>query len=426
MIRRFHGRMSVIGLALALALGLSATARADEVLDWNAVLMRAVRTAGTAPPVNIRLMAIVHAAMFDALNGIDRRHTPLHVDEAAPAGASRRAAVVQAAYTALVGVYPLQAEALAQDLEASLAGIAADSAVEHSESIARGREWGAYVAERILAWRSTDGFDPSPSTYQGSAAIGKWRPTPPAFANGFAPSLATTTPFVIPTPSSFRPAGPPSLTSLEYAQDFSEVKAIGSAASTVRTPEQTTIARFWGSTAPTFWNRAAIDMARQRHYSLSEHARLLALLHAAMADAGISCWDAKYFFEFWRPIEAIRRASMDGNSLTDEQADWASLLTTPPYPEYSSGHATISGAAQRVLTRFFGSQVPIEGWSEAFGESYVRSWPSFAAAADEAYESRIYAGIHFRFAMRDAREKGIAIGDYVVKNAAQPLPRRKP
>jgi hypothetical protein len=418
-------RMHVAGLTLALALAQSVVARADEVLDWNAILMRAVRTAGTPPPINLRLMAIVHTAMFDALNGIERRFTPIHVGETAPPGASRRAAVVQAAYTALVGIYPAQSAALTQELEASLAAIASESAVEHSESIERGRAWGAHVAEAILAWRSTDGFDPSPSTYQGSLEIGKWRPAPPAFANGLAPSLATTLPFVIPTASSFRPAGPPSLTSLEYAEAFNEVKAIGSATSTVRTPEQTTIARFWGVTAPTFWNRAAVSAALQRNTTLSENARLFALLNAAMADAGISCWDAKYFFEFWRPIHAIRLASLDGNPLTEEQADWTSLLATPPYPEYSSGHATISGAAQRVLTIYFGSDMPLSGWSEAFGDAYVRSWPNFEAAADEAYDSRIYAGIHFQFAMRDAREKGIAIGDYVMANAARPSHGRR-
>src|SRR5688572_24991612 len=348
--RRIHSFGMALALALAVALALPATARGDEVLDWNATLLRAVRTAGTPPPINIRLMAIVHAAMFDALNGIEQRYTAIHVDEAAPAGASRRAAVVQAAYTALVGIYPSQAAVLAQDLEASLAGIASDSAVEHSTSIERGRAWGAYVAEAILAWRRTDGFDPAPSTYAGSAAVGKWRPTPPAFANGLSPSLGSTTPFVIPTPSSFRPAGPPSLTSLEYAQDFNEVKAIGAAVSSVRTTEQTAIARFWGGTAPTFWNRAAVNAAIGQHTTLSQNARLFALLNMAMADAGISCWEAKYLFELWRPFHAIRLASTDGNALTDEQSDWTSLLANPPYPEYSSGHATVSGAAQAVLT----------------------------------------------------------------------------
>jgi hypothetical protein len=418
-------RLLASGIAWTLAIALPTIARADEVLDWNAILMRAARTAGSPPPpVNIRLMAIVHTAMFDALNGIERRYTPVHVDEPAPPGASRRAAVVQAACTTLVAIYPAQAGAFAQDLEASLAAIASDSAVERSVSIERGRAWGAYVAEAVLAWRRMDGFDPTPSTYTGSTAVGKWRPTPPAFANGLAPSLGRTLPFVIPTASSFRPAGPPSLTSLEYARDFDEVKAIGAAASTTRTAEQTTIARFWGSTAPTFWNRAAASAAARRHTSLSQNARLFALLNLAMADAGISSWDAKYFFEFWRPFHAIRLASTDGNGLTDEQADWAPLLATPPYPEYSSGHATVSGAAQRVLTTFFGN-LPVEGWSEAFGEAHIRSWPDFEAAADEAYESRIYAGIHFRFAMRDAREKGRAIGDYVMANAAQPVHGRR-
>jgi len=415
-----RGRMHTAVLVAAVAVALPATAGADEVLDWNAILLRVIRTAGTPPPINFRPLAIVHTAMFDAINGIERRYTPIHVREEAPAGASRRAAVVEAAYTTLVALYPAQADALAHDLEASLAAIASASAVGRSQSIERGRAWGAHVAHAILAWRNTDGFDPSPSTYRGSLAIGKWRPTPPAFASGVAPWLATMVPFVIPTPSSFRPAGPPSLTSLEYAQDFDEVKAIGDLASATRTPEQTTIARFWAATAPTFWNRAATQAARRKRNTLSQNARLFALLNVAIADAGISCWDAKYFFEFWRPIDAIRLALLDGNPLTAEQADWTSLVTTPPYPEYSSGHATISGAAQRVLTAFFGANLPVEGWSEAFGEGVVRRWPNYEAVADEAFLARIYSGIHFRFAMRDAREKGREIGDYIMANAAQP------
>jgi hypothetical protein len=412
-------------MTAVLTFALPVAVRADEVLDWNAIMMRAVRTAGIPPPVNIRLMAIVHVAMFDALNGIERRYTPIYVDQDAPPGASRRAAVVQAAYTALAGLFPAQNSALLEDLEASLAAVAAESAVEHSQSIARGREWGQHVAETILAWRATDGFDPSPSTYQGSNAIGRWRRTPAAFANGVAPSLANTLPFVIPTPSSFRPDGPPALTSVEYAADVNEVKALGALVGSTRTEEQTTIGRFWAGTAPTFWNRAATDAARQRHTTLSENARLFALLNMAMIDAGISCWDAKYFFEFWRPITAIQLASLDGNPLTIEQGDWAPLIATPPYPEYSSGHAMVSGSAQAVLTAFFGDDLPVQGWSEFFGDTYVRSWPNFSAAADEANVARIYSGFHFRFAIRDGREKGDAIGAYVVEHAAQPLTGRR-
>ena len=403
------------------ALAFPALVHADEVLDWNDVLLHALVSFAPPGAPQFRLAAIVESSVFDAVNGIDRRFTPIHVPANAPRGASRRAAAVWAAYTALVALFPTQSAVFEEDLEKSLSGIAADAANENSESMARGRLWGEHVANEILAWRSTDGYDPSPSTYTGSLLVGKWRPTPPAFANGLAPSLAHTLPWVIPSPSSFRPAGPPDLTSAEYAADFNEEKAFGELTSTVRTADQTTAARFWGATALTFWNRAAANAAAQRHTTLVENARLFALLTVATADAAISCWDAKYYYELWRPITAIRLASTDGNPDTEQQDDWTPLLVTPPYPEYSSGHATVTGAAQAVLTTYFGSNLPVEGWSEAFGETYLRHWSNFAAAADEANLARIWAGIHFRTAVVDGRAAGSAIGVYVMANAAQPV-----
>jgi hypothetical protein len=409
-------------LALVFAFALPGICRADEVLDWNAILLRSVRTAGTPAPIATRVMATVHAAIFDAVNGVERRYTPIHVGGKAPKGASPRAAAVEAAYTVLTAFYPGQAIDLVRDLDASLVAIAANPQIS-GDAIASGQAWGAQVANEILAWRATDGFDPSPSTYVGGTAPGQWRPTPPALANSLAPSLAYTVPFVIPSPSSFRPQGPPDLTSRKYAAHVEEVKRLGELTSTVRTEEQTTLARFWAGTAGSFWNRAAADTARQRRRTLSQNARLFALLNVAMADAIISCWDAKYFFQFWRPITAIQLADTDGNPRTIQQADWTPLITTPAYVEYSSGHAVLSGAAQTVLTKHFGTRVAVEGWSEGLGEQYLRHWPSFSAVADEANVARIYSGMHFRFAVRDGRAAGDAIGAYVVKRAARPAHR---
>jgi hypothetical protein len=361
--------------------------------------------------------------MFDAYNGVERRFTPIHVAIEAPRGASRRAAVVYAAYTALSGLFP--AQSFAADLDASLADIASDSAIENSTSIARGAAWGRQVAEDILAWRSTDGIDTSPSTFTGSLDVGKWRPTPrPAPGggelpglNGLVPSLATTTPFAIPSPSSFRSAlGPPALTSAQYAADFNEVKRLGEATSATRTADQTESARFWAGTALTFWNRAAAAAADERRNTLSENARLFALLNVAIADALISCWDAKYHFQLWRPITAIRLANTDGNDATDVQATWTPLIVTPPYPEYDSGHQSVSGSAQAILTAAFGS-MPVQGTSESL-PGVVRSWPSFAAVADDAFLARIWSGIHFRTAMRDTRTRAEHIAAYVLEHTA--------
>jgi hypothetical protein len=412
-----------------------ASASADEVLFWNDVLLRAMRTAATAGPVQGRVAAIVHVAMFEALNGIERRFEPIHdIGVPAPRGASQRAAVAQAAFTALAGLFPSQIAAFEADLETSLSGIAADAAIEHSESIERGRDWGERVAQEILAWRSTDGFDPSPSTYIGSTDVGKWRPTPrpPATPGGpelpglpgLVPSMATTEPFVIPFPWSFRPAGPPALTSAEYARDVEEVKSVGESISSTRSPDQTESARFWGGTALGFWNRAAITASQQRNLTLSENARLFALLNAAVADAVIACWDSKQHFELWRPITAIRLAHTEGNPGTTVQPTWTPLLVTPPYPEYYSGHQSVSGVSQAVLTAYFGDDTPVEGFSEGF-PGVVRSYANFAAAADDAFMARIWAGIHFRFAMRDTRVNAERIAAYVLENAAQPVNGKK-
>jgi hypothetical protein len=417
-------------LVLGFSVALPAVGVADEVLDWNAVVRRAIVTSATPGALQQRLAAIVHVSMFDALNGIERRFTPFHVDAEAPRGASRRAAVVYAAYTALVALFPPQSGAFADDLEASLAAIAADSATENSTSIELGRAWGEQVANEILAWRAADGLNPPPAQpYLGSLDVGKWRPTPrpgatpadpelPGLA-GLAPTMATTTPFVIPHPWSYRPLGPPALTSQEYADNVNEVKLVGENTSAARTADQTQSARFWAGTALTFWNRAAVTASLDRHLTLSENARLFALLNAAVADAIIAAWDSKYFFELWRPITAIRLADTDGNDGTTEQTNWKPLITTPNYPEYYSGHQSVSGTAQAILTAYFGN-VPVEGFSEGL-PGVVRSWPNFAAAADEALLARIYSGIHFRFAMLDTRVNAELIAAYVLEHAAQPL-----
>lgn len=407
-------------LACLLDLFAPAFGHADEVLDWNAVALRAIRVSAQAGFLHARTLACVHVAIFDAVNGIERRFTPIHVEADAPRGASRRAAAAQAAYTTLVALFPTLAAAFDVDLEASLAGIAADTAIENSASIERGRKWGEAVATAVMAWRNADGLNPPAPPFLGDPlTAGVWRPTPPALAPGAVPTLGTSVPFAIPTSSSFRSLGPPSLNSLEYAADVNEVKLIGEASSAVRTADQTESARFWAGAAATVWNRAAVTAAVQHNTTLSENARLFALLNIAAADAVVAAWDNKYFFVFWRPITAIRLASTDGNLLTIEQADWTPLVTTPPYPEYDSGHQSISGASQAVLTAYFGPQ-PMEAFSEGLA-GVIRRWSSFAAAADDAFMARIWGGIHFRFAMRDTRVRAERIAAYVLENAARPL-----
>ena len=426
----FSRLVGALAFGFAVQFAMPSVVAADEVLDWNTVAVRAMQVP-PATPANLqqRLLAIVHVSIFDALNGIDRRYVPIHVDSAGPPGASRRAAVVQAAYRALTTLLPAQDTALNSDLATSLAAIAM---TDSDDAIRRGRDWGDQVAVAILRWRAADKtLQVTVPPYEGSLAVGKWRPTPrpnPVAGGaelpglpGAAPLLGSSQPFVIPAASSFRPAGPPALTSAEYAMDVDEVKRVGAVHSVSRTADQTESARFWAGAGSSVWNRAAASASRQRNFNLSENARLFALLNMATADAIFAAWDAKYHFELWRPIHAIRLADTDSNPSTIADPQWVPLIATPNYPEYDSGHQSVSGAAQEVLTAVFGNRMGFEGFSEGL-PGVVRSWNSFSEAADEALEARIWSGIHFRSAMRDTRNVAEKVAQHVLQNAARPAP----
>jgi len=303
-------------------------------------MLRAGTVGATSPLVMSRVAAIVQASVFDAVNGIDRKYAPVHVPTGGPAGASRRAAAVEAAYTALVALYPAQKSTFDARLAVSLTAIASDPH-ETSAGIASGIAWGQTAANAILSWRAADGFTPAPPPFLGGAAVGQWRPTPPVFLPGAGPQFAYMTPWVISAPSQFRPSGPPALTSARYAADFNETKSMGSISSPIRTADQTIYAWFWAqSTATYLWNALADSLIEggdgdedddsgrwgERRNSLLESARVLALLDLAMADAAIACWEAKYHYVFWRPVTAIPLADTDGNPATSPDP-------TPPPPQ---------------------------------------------------------------------------------------------
>ncbi len=423
-----------VALATALVLALAGAGRADEVTDWHQMLSRSgiMANPATSPLVSTRVGAIFSAAVFDAVN--DGRYAPVHVPPGAPAGASRRAAAVQAAYASLLLLYPTAQypsikTALDGKRAASLAAIAADPH-ESASSVASGIAWGQSVAEAIVAWRSTDGFTPPPPPFLGGTAVGEWRPTPPGFLPGAGPQFATMTPWVISSPSQFRPAGPPDLTSARYASDLNETKSMGRLTSPTRTADQTVYSFFWNSTTPIYlWDRVAISLLEREGRWADEHqgghglvrnARLLALLNLAMADAAIACWEAKYHYVFWRPITAIALADTDGNPATDPDPSWLPLFATPAFPEYPSGHSTVSGAAATVLARFFGQRTRF--WMDSdLLLGVVRFFPSFSAALDEVRNARVFAGIHFRSACVDGQAVGAAVGNYVVAQALLPL-----
>lgn len=408
--------------------------RADEITNWNQMLFRAGLVDGTTPLVTTRVAAIVQTAVFDAVNGIDRRYTPIHVPPAGPAGASRDAAAAQAAYATLVQLYPAQKSALDARLAVSLASIGAR---ESSSAIASGIAWGQTVANAIVTWRSTDGFTPAPPPFLGGTGVGMWRPTPPAFAPGAGVQFAYMTPWVISAPGQFRPAGPPALTSDRYAAVFNETKTMGSVSSSTRTADQTIFAWFWNSTsASALWNNLALSLIDragreshpdgdrewrdQHHPSTLENARLLALLNLAIADAAIGCFEAKYTYVFWRPVTAIPLAATDGNTATAPDPTWMPLFATPNHPEYPSAHSCLSGAAGVVLASYFGERTRFSMESSLM-PGVVRSFHSFSAALEEVKNARVFAGIHFRSATDDGQILGASVADYVLDHAVQPL-----
>jgi hypothetical protein len=379
-------------------------------------MAQTVLTTKTSNLVTSRVAAIVQSAVFDAVNGIERRYAPIHVTPNAPRGASRRAAAIQAAYATLVVLYPAQKDALDAQRQTSLAGIT-DDGDDDSKSVQRGIAWGQTVADAIIAWRNTDGFTPPPPPFLGGTAVGQWRPTPPGLLPGAGPQFATMTPWVLAAPWQFRPAGPSALDSDQYAADLNEVESLGSLSSSTRTDFQTEVARFWSGNTALYWNRIALTMAAQNNTTLSDNARMFALLNVAIADAAIACWDAKYTYVFWRPITAIQLADTDGNPATDPDPSWTPLLVTPNFPEYPSAHATVSPAAAVVLQSLIGDSGPFTLDSEIL-PGVLHTFNSFAEAADEAFVARIYGGIHFRSSCQDGHDLGVAVGNYVLANAA--------
>ena len=436
-------RMLQCGCGVLMVIVATTSARADDVTDWNDMLFRAALVANSSPLNMSRFAALVEAAVFDAVNGIDRRYTPIHVDPAGPSGASRRAAAVYAAYDILNKLYgqtglflPNQQQTLDARLAASLKSIAAS---DSAASIASGRSWGLTVGDAIWTWRSTDGFNLLPPTWVGFATPGQWRQTPndpypglSAKGAGY-PQYSMMTPWAIESASQFRAGGPPALTSAQYAKDFNETKLMGSQMSAARTPDETLYSWFWATgTAPYLWNHVALSLIEKRHQDRDDHndsggnrhdtllqnARILASLNVAIADAAIGCWDTKYAYNFWRPITAIRETADDGNSATTPDPTWTPLFATPNHPDYTSGHSCVSGAATTILANEYGEHTSFDVTSDLM-IGVARSFHSFTDALEEVKNARIFAGIHFRTACEDGTILGKAVAQYVLEHKFQ-------
>jgi len=400
-------------LVLITALSIGPSAHADVITDWNNAALNVIRANRTPPPIASRALAILHASTYDAVNGIDRTHEAYFVQSAVPASASQEAAASAAAHKVLVTLFPSNAPSFDDLNAATLAAIS--NGLRKSHGIA----WGESVADQILALRANDGSDAiiaSPS----DSGPGVWQPTPPVFGPYLLPHWGFVTPFAMPTSNAFRPPGPPALGSAKYLGDLNEVKALGAAVGSTRTPDQSLIALFWADgagteTPPGHWNSIAQDVGAALHNTMEQNARLFALVNIAMADAGICAWDAKYTYDFWRPVTAIRNTV---------DPTWSSFIVTPPFPDYVSGHSTFSGAASTVLAMFYGTDNIAFFTGSDFLPGATRHFTSFSAAASEAAISRLYGGIHFRSANEDGRTSGVGIGEWTFTHYMKPMGNR--
>lgn len=386
---------------------------ADPVTMWNAVALEVIALERQFPPPASRLLAMMHLAMHDAVVSVEGRGVAYLGSIEVEAGSSVEAAVAGAAHKVLSALFPSQESGLNDYLDLSL------SVIADEEAAAAGLAVGRVAGERILADRANDGAAAT-SSYRHTTIVGRWRPTRPNFRPELLPQWGGVRPFVLMETSPYWPPPAPALESAKYATDLNEVAEVGEYFSTIRTDEETIIAQFWAdqsgtATPPGGWNRIAAQFAIGQDLSLAEKARLFAELNAAIADSVIVCWDAKYGYDVWRPITAIVLADMDGNEETTPIPGWTSFITTPPFPDHPSGHSMISGTASGILSRWFGEDAPFEHESDnlqlQFGiPNVTRVYMSFRHAADEASKSRIYGGIHYRFACEDGVASGEEIG----------------
>jgi hypothetical protein len=392
----------------------------DVILQWNRVLMETVSTPGQHPPtiMPVRSYAMMHAAMFDAVNSIDGTYTPYLTDVPGSPNASLEAAAAQAAHDVLVALHPTRREIFDAELAASLEGIEEYRAQQ-------GIRIGQIVAERLLAVRANDGWNVTPPSYTLPPTPGNWQPTPPGNAAATFTHYGSVLPFAITSSTQFAPNPPPAMTSAEYADALNEVKEIGAVNSATRTADQTLVARLWaGVGTPTnflfVWNNVARTVALDRGITTVEMARLFALTNISLHDTLQTSFASKFQHGLWRPVTAIRRADEDGNPDTTPDAAWSSLIVAPPYPTYAGNMATIGTSQSTTLALFFGrDDIRFQHtWAGAGGAT--RSYAGFGAMADEQARARVYGGIHFTFDNVAGQSIGQNVANYVFLNLMRP------
>ena len=404
----------------------AAAAHRNVVADWNeAVEATLAVPAERGPRVPARTLAIMHAAMFDAANGIERKYEPLHVTDQPPPGANAEAAAIQAAYTVLTALRGAHQAAWDHRLAHTLANL--PGAPGNNQSIARGRAWGESVAHAILAWRAADGTNTVLPPFVGSTDAGYWRHAPLGSSPTAGYVNLAVVPFLLDDPAVYDP-GPPygyanrsdGLSSAEYAADVNDVEARGGVTSAVRTAEELDAALFNDACDVASLNRLLRSLVGTQT-KLVDSARSFALFNMAAFDTTVVFFRAKYNHAFWRPFQAINYANEDNNAATEQDANWAPYLSTPPHPEYPSAHVTLFTALLRVADRLHGTGGPVEltAAASAFHPGGVRVYDSLEAVSDLTVQSRVLIGYHFLQTGLVSQIVGRAIGDDIVDDYLQ-------
>jgi hypothetical protein len=421
------------------ALAAPAVAQVNEVTRWNQIAVRTLVLAppvglpgptGGAPPASQINMGMTQGAVYDAVNSIEPRRQPYLLQARFEPTASKEAAAATAAYRVLTNIvstvpatipFPNKAtvlQTLATEYDASLV------AIPDGQSKTDGIAAGNAAADAMITARQGDGRF-GPSRWVSNTDPGHWQPLLNPDGTQMldpTPWVGGADPFLMQSSSQFRTDGPQALSSAAWAEDFNEVKALGSVNSTARTPEQTHIARFWQSNPVRTWNEVARNLAEDAAYDvdLADSALLFGMLNLAAADAAINCWNDKYYWDFWRPWQAIREADRDGNPATEPDPSWTALITAP-YPDHPSGHLCLDGSHLRVLQMFFGTDKIRFGVTSIPFPGEIRYFDRFSAPIKEIIDARIWAGLHYRTADVQAQLLGRKVVHYMEENYFQPL-----
>jgi hypothetical protein len=410
-------RLAILSLGVVAALAAPAAARADAVIDWSVNAQNAILSTGPTAHASTLSFAMVHGAVYDAVNSIDRRHRRYLPVPPASRSASQDAAAATASFRVLSALYPAQLPTLQPLYDSSLAAVA------DGRAKTRGIAAGEAAAAAMLKAREHDGRLPAgtPYPYPQGTTPGAWRVSPPLTAVDPAWWVGDVRPFMIPSARWFRTDGPNDLRSRAYAKDFNEVKELGAFASTTRTADQTTAAIFWQAQPLLLYGGVIRDLYARYRLSTAQNARLFGMVTLAAADGAIVCWNDKYARLFWRPIDAIRLADTDGNPATEADPTWRPLfdpatpttptLATPNFPDHPSGHSCVTSSVVHALQDFFGTdRIPVDIVSPRF-PAQPRHFERFSQVLAEVLEARIWGGIHFRA----ADEQGAEVGENVVR-----------